>query len=90
MTLLEYANDRENVVAWYTSTALPTGEEVPVGHPDFPAADAFDDLEGEVDGDGRWTWGGTGRPTDWCGNSILRVTAYVDPTLWTELTTWDE
>ena len=90
MTLLEYANDRENVVAWYTSTALPTGEEIPAGHPDFDAVDRLHDLEGEVGEDGEWTWNGKDRPTDCRGNSILRVTAYVDPTKWAELTTWDE
>lgn len=87
ITLLDYANEREFVVAFYTSTAAPAGDYAPLGNPDldFVERRGLLDLVGTVDSEGDWQWSGEGEPTDDNGNSILKVHAYVSPQKWAEL-----
>jgi len=87
MTLNDYANDREHVVAFVAGVGNPTGEELPLGGEcDFAEGLGLLDLIGTVDADGDWRWDGEGDPRDERGNSITKVSACVDRARWDELT----
>ena len=87
MTLRDFANAHDYCVVFYSSTARPMGEELPLNYPDTcPPEDwGLYHLEGEVSPQGRWEWDGSGRPTDYRNNSLTRVTAYTDESLWKEM-----
>jgi hypothetical protein len=79
ISLLDYCNDRENVVIFYAGIGSPTGQETVSGHPHLDEATrlGFDDLTGEVDAEGDWHWDGQGTPRDSRRNTITKVQAYV-------------
>jgi hypothetical protein len=87
MTLNDYANQRENVVIFWASTGKPMGDYALLGHPDWDFAESRGllDLQGFLDPDLDWRWNGKGKPTDMRGNTITKLSAYVDSELWKEL-----
>ena len=87
ISLLDYSNDRENVVIWIAGIGHPTGISARLGDPDQPWADELGlyDFKGTVDADGRWQWDGQGSPKDERNNSILQMTAHVHAAMWAEL-----
>lgn len=79
MTPQEYLADRPDAALWYTSTAVPAGEELPACDPDvtWPGDEVkLLGLDGDVTPNDVWVWWGEGRPTDWRGNSITDLRAY--------------
>ena len=89
MTLLEYANARpKTVVLWWTHVD-PTTRLYPAGAPEWEADGLLATLyalTGEVGETGEWAWDGEDPPADDRGNSIGRVSAYVDADEWDRLT----
>lgn len=87
MTLREYANDREHVVLFWSSTGQPAGDHVPLGNPDFDMPERLEllDLDGRVNERGDWLWDGHGDPRDDFGNTILRLQAHCNPGRWQAL-----
>ena len=87
LSLNDYANAREDVVLFFTSTACPTGDNTPLGYPDLDFADrrGLLDLSGTVDEAGDWRWDGEGEPSDDRSNSVTKLHAYVAPTQWAEI-----
>lgn len=81
MKLQDYANQRTNVVVFWTSVGTPFGETAPLGCEDLDFAERFLDLEGLVEDDD-WGWSGEGNPTDVRNNSITHIHAYVDRHEW--------
>ena len=84
MTLNDFANARDDVVLFWTSVGVPTGDYAPLGHSalDFADRRGLLDLEGEIDAAGDWQWSGLGNPTDDRANTILRLRAYPDQAKW--------
>lgn len=70
---------------WFTSLGYPAGHDLVLEK----GADALHlpgdvlggdespwwDLEGTVS-DNKWEWDGEGKPTDWRGNSVTKMTAF--------------
>jgi hypothetical protein len=93
MTLLDYANNRENVVAFVAGIGDPMGSEYPVGHPDMDFVDrrGLLQLDGHVGPNGDWAWDGAGNPTDDRSNTITQVMARVAPETWDRIVAeWEE
>jgi hypothetical protein len=86
MTLRDFAYYHDHCIVFYSSTARPMGEELPLSYPDVcPPEDwGLYDLEGKVS-QGQWEWDGRGSPVDCRNNSLTRVTAYDDESTWMEL-----
>ena len=85
INLLDYINAHDRVVLWWTSVGQPAGREERAGDNDWYTPEAWDHLTGTVGEDGRWTWDGTGRPTDYRQNSLTRLVAYEDAVRWESL-----
>lgn len=92
ITLLDYANDREDVVVSWWTHVRPDVVEYPAGDPSWEEDGALDglyQLTGRVAEDGSWAWDGVGSPTDGRGNTIASVFATVDAEAWAKLTDED-
>ena len=87
ITLLDYANARDNVVLFYASFGKPTGEYEVMGHREMDFADerGVDLLTGTIDADGMWSWDGEGEPTDNQRSTITKLQAYVDAKRWSAI-----
>jgi hypothetical protein len=87
LTLNDYANEREDVVLFWTSIGTPMGDYTPLGYPDIDFADrrGLLGLGGTIDDDGDWLWDGEGNPTDDRSNTIMRLHAYIDAKKWRSL-----
>lgn len=87
ISLLDYANDREYVVLFWSSVGTPTGSSVPLGYPDLDFADrnGLLELTGTVNESDDWQWDGEGHPTDDQRNTITRLTAYETELKWNEI-----
>jgi len=91
VSLLRYANDRENVVLFWASVGTPMGDYSPLGYQNIEFADrrGLLELEGEVR-DGDWLWNGEGDPSDDFANDITKLQAYVDPKRWASIVNYYE
>jgi hypothetical protein len=87
MTLQEFLVDCPHAILWYTSTWRPTGETEFVWSgvvSNISENDSWQDITGTVT-DGAWEWDGSGNPTDYRQNSVLRISAYSDQEQWESL-----
>lgn len=86
VTLLDFANDTDYPVLFYTAVGTPMGAYSPLGSDvDFAERRGLLDLEGTVDGDGDWNWDGEGSPRDDRQNSFTKLQAYNDKAHWERL-----
>lgn len=89
VTLLDYANDRDQVVVFWHTAVDRDIRYYPAGSPDWEADGILDKLyplQGTVAETGDWVWDGEGDPTDARGNSIEAVSADIDAKAWKRLT----
>jgi len=84
MTLLDFANEKNEVILRWISEGTPAGAIAALYPPDLDFAEDRDlyGLEGEIDDSGRWQWDGEGEPTDYQQNSIRNLSAHVSPEDW--------
>ena len=87
VSLIDYANAREDVVLFWASYGTPTGDYATLNHPDmdFAGEQSLNDLTGTVDADGDWRWDGEGEPVDHRNNTITKLHAYVDRAKWASI-----
>lgn len=77
ITLAEAVEKFDHPVLFWTSVGTPAGATEVLGDPDWNVSiRGWEDLEGEIDSEGRWQWDGNGGPTDCRSNTVLKVTAY--------------
>ena len=63
---------------WFAGIGQPAGCDLRTEEGDLlelPHED-WADLEGTIDG-GKWSWNGEGNPTDWKGNAVQKIVAFV-------------
>lgn len=64
---------------WFSGVGAPAGCDLIAedGQPsvELPHEDWYE-LEGTIEGD-KWQWNGEGNPTDWKGNTVQKITAFV-------------
>lgn len=89
VTLLDYANDRSNVVLYYHDRSGDV-QSLAIGSGHDDEADPWFNLTGTVDDRDVWRWDGGGKPKCHRGNSVLGMSAHVDAEEWEQLTGWSE
>ncbi len=87
VSLLDYSNDRENVVLFCVSHGMPMGDHFRLGtlDDDFAERRNLLNLLGTVGASGDWYWNGEDEPIDDQFNTIRSLHAYVDAGRWQEL-----
>lgn len=84
MILRDYALTNNYPVLFWVSVGNPLGEHTILRHPDFKLAEDLNwlDLVGNVDSENNWSWNGEGKPCDVLANSITKLEAFCDSSLW--------
>jgi len=89
VSLGDYANARGCVVVFVAGVGCPAGEYFAAGDPSDSVDSLLENLaiqDGTVDSSGDWHWDGSGNPTDYRGNTIYKIHAYIDAKKWASLT----
>ena len=87
MTLKKFLSDCPKAVLWYISVGSSAGTT------EFVCPTIVDDMSGRADWqgitgtvtNGVWEWDGSGNPTDYRRNSVLRISVQSDPKQWKRL-----